>query len=211
MQINNLRSRLKTVVLIAALIFLITGCTKTEIKNLSSKGKNIICFGDSITFGYGVNPGEDYPTALARIAGIPVLNKGIDGDTTLEALKRIRTDCLDNNPYLVIVEFTGNDFLKKVPFETTVNNTRKIIRSIQAQGSIVAVADISSGFFLREYRKALARVAHEEGAVFIPAILGGIITNPSMKSDFFHPNAEGYKIIAGRVYRAISPYLKQKK
>jgi len=64
---------------------------------------------------------------------------------------------------------------------------------------------------LREYRKALAKVAQEEGAIFIPSILGGIITNPSMKSDFFHPNSAGYKMIAQRVYKAISPYLRERK
>ena len=211
MRNSNLHSRFNPACLVLFLLVLTAGCAKQEIKNLNSKGKNIICFGDSITFGYGVNPGEDYPTVLSRIAGIPVFNKGVDGDTSFDGLKRVKSDVLDNDPALVIVEFAGNDFLKKVPFEATVRNTREIVRNIQAQGAIVAIADISAGFFLREYRKALARIAREEGAIFIPSILGGIITNPSMKSDFFHPNAAGYKIIAQRIYRAIFPYLKSKK
>jgi lysophospholipase L1-like esterase len=60
---------------------------------------------------------------------------------------------------------------------------------------------------LREYRLSFRKLAQEEGAIFIPAVLTGILTNPSMKSDFLHPNASGYKVIAERIYQAIKPYL----
>ena len=53
--------------------------------------------------------------------------------------------------------------------------------------------------------------ADEKDTIFIPGILNGIITNPSLKSDFLHPNAKGYKIIAQKIYRDILPYLKQNK
>lgn len=180
---------------------------KIPIKNTDSKGANIVCFGDSITFGYGVNPGQDYPTELSRLLNKLVINAGVDGDTTTMALERIKTDCLDKNPRLVIIEFCGNDFLKKVPQETTLKNLREIIRLVQANGAMAAVVDISAGMFFAEYRKVYAKIAQETGAIFIPHILEGIITNPSMKSDFLHPNAEGYKIVAQRILRAITPYL----
>ena len=72
---------------------------------------------------------------------------------------------------------------------------------------MVAIVDISAGFFLNEYRQALADLAQEKKTIFIPGILRGVITNPSMKSDFIHPNKEGYSVIAQRIYRAILPYL----
>jgi len=187
----------------------LTGCAKREIKNIDSRGTNIICFGDSITFGYGAQPGEDYPTALAKLVTRPVLNKGIDGDTTKEALKRLKLDVLDRDPLLVIIEFSGNDFLRKVPMEVTINNIREMARQIQSKGAMVVIADISAGMFLREYRSALYKVAQEKGALFIPSILSGIITNPSMKSDFLHPNARGYQLIAERIHRALMPCLER--
>ncbi len=190
-----------------SLVFLSAGCAKREIKNIDSKGKNIVCFGDSITFGYGVAPGEDYPTALAKLISIPVVNMGIDGDTSSEALKRLESDALDRDPLLVIIEFSGNDFLRKIPQETTLSNVRKMVEKIQGKGAMVAIADISAGMFLAEYRSAFLNLAREKGAIFIPGILNGIITNPHLKSDFIHPNADGYKIIAQRIYRTILPYL----
>lgn len=197
--------------LIFALSFFIlaTGCAKKEIANINAKGKNIICFGDSVTFGYGAGPGEDYPTALARMVSIPVINSGIDGDTSSEALRRMDADILAREPLLVILEFCGNDFLRKVPIEETIKNIKEMVERIRAGGAMVAIADISAGMFLKEYNKAFAKLAKEEGAIFIPSILRGIITNPSMKSDFLHPNAAGYKMIAHRIHRAILPYLNQ--
>jgi lysophospholipase L1-like esterase len=84
-----------------------------------------------------------------------------------------------------------------------------MIDQIQAKGAMVAVVDISAGMFLREYRRALKRLARDKEAIFVPGILSKIITTPSLKSDFMHPNAEGYKLIAQRVLAAIKPALKE--
>jgi lysophospholipase L1-like esterase len=186
----------------------LSGCAPWRIKNFDSKGKTIICFGDSLTFGYGVIPGEDYPTQLGKLLNMPIINAGVDGDTSTTALSRIDADVLEKDPFLVIIEFTGNDFLKKVPMEETKKSIAEIIGKIQAHGAMVAVADVSAGMFLAEYRLALAKIAREKGAIFIPGLLNGIITTPSLKSDFIHPNAAGYKLVAERVYRGLTPYLK---
>jgi acyl-CoA thioesterase-1 len=191
--------------------FTFYGCAKKEIKNIYSNGKNIICFGDSITFGYGAGAGEDFPSALAKLTDIPVINAGIDGDTSIEALKRLKADVLDRDPLLVVIEFGGNDFLRKIPKEETLNNIKEMISEIQGQGAIVAIVDISAGMFLSEYRKAFTSLAQETGAIFVRSILSGIITNPSMKSDFIHPNADGYRMIAQRIYGILLPYLNQNK
>jgi acyl-CoA thioesterase-1 len=190
------------------LLIVLCGCAKPEVKNLNAKGSSIICFGDSITFGYGANPGEDYPTILGKLVKLPVVNCGVDGDTTFAALKRLKNDVLVKNPRLVIVEFGGNDFLKKIPKESTVKNLGEIIDRIQEKGAMVALVDISAGMFFQEYRQAFQKLAAEKKAIFIPVILNRIITNPAMKSDFFHPNARGYKVIARRIYQGIAPYIK---
>jgi lysophospholipase L1-like esterase len=184
------------------------GCAKREIKNIDSKGKNIICFGDSITWGYGAARGEDFPSALAKLIDIPVINAGIDGDVSSEGLKRLDSDVLDREPLLVIIEFGGNDFLRKIPKELTLNNIKEMVERIQAKGAMVAIADVSAGPFLKEYRVAFGKIAGEKGTIFIPGILSGIVTHSNLKSDFIHPNAQGYKLIAEKVYLAIKPYLK---
>ena len=200
------KNKLKYILIIFG-IFLV-GCFKPEIKNLDAQGANIICFGDSITFGYGANFGEDYRSNLREMVKLPVINAGVDGDTTFAALERLENDVLVKNPRLVIVEFCGNDFLKKITKEDTVRNLKVIIQRIQDKGAMVALVDISAGMFFSEYRAAFKKLAHEKKAIFIPAVLNKIITNPAMKSDFLHPNARGYKIVASRVHSAIARYIK---
>ncbi len=202
--------RIKVFLFLGLVILNLCACVKRDIRNTDSPGENIICFGDSITFGYGVKPGEDYPSVLSKMVGMPVINAGVDGDTSLTALGRVKQDVIDKKPFLVLIEFCGNDFLKDIPKEATVENIRKIIIELQRQGAITAIVDVSAGLFLRDYRVKFSKLAKDTGSIFIPAVLSGIITNPSMKSDFMHPNKKGYKIIAQRVYRAINPYLRNK-
>ena len=187
----------------------LVGCAKREIINIDSRGTKIICFGDSITFGYGAQTQESYPVVLSKMIQTPVINAGIDGDTTTEALRRFDSDVLERDPLLVIIEFGGNDFLRKIPRTVTVNNIKEMVERAQAKGAMVAIVDISAGMFLGEYRTAFYNLAKEKGAIFIPHILSSIITNPHLKSDFLHPNAEGYKIVTQRIYRGIIAYLNQ--
>ncbi|MCM8801205.1 MAG: GDSL-type esterase/lipase family protein [Candidatus Omnitrophica bacterium] len=193
--------------LIIIVIISLIGCAKKEIKNIDSKGKNIICFGNSLTVGYGAQPGQDYPSLLAKLISFPVINAGIDGDTSIEGLRRIKTDVLDRDPLLVIIEFGGNDFLRKISYEETAKNIEEMVKLIHAHGAMVAIVDISATFILDKYHQMFLDIAKRNQAIFIPGILKGIIANPDLKSDFIHPNAQGYSLIAQRIYRAILPYL----
>jgi len=203
------RNRFLLLVFAGLCVLAVAGCAKHEIANVGSTGKNIICFGDSITFGYGANAGEDFPTQLGKLMHMPIINAGVSGDTSTEGLARLDQDVLEKNPRLVLIEFGGNDFIKNVPMEETIKNTEEMIDRIQARGSMVALVDISAGMFMGAYRGVFAKIAVKKKAIFIPSLLDKIITNPSMKSDFLHPNAAGYKEIARRIKSKIEVYLKK--
>ncbi|MCK9594367.1 MAG: GDSL-type esterase/lipase family protein [Candidatus Omnitrophica bacterium] len=209
MKKNNRGFILTACSVLCAAAVLICGCARPNIANLDSRGKNIICFGDSITKGHGAGPKADYPSALIQMTSMPVVNAGINSDTTAEALKRVGTDVLSKDPLLVIVEFGGNDFLNKIPFEETIGNMEEIIKAILAKGAMVAIADISGPEVMASYGAAYKELSVKYRTILIPGILSGIFTNPALKSDFVHPNDQGYKIVAHRIYRGIIPYLNQ--
>ena len=76
----------------------------------------IVCFGDSITAGLGVDPAVNYPADLQGDldqAGYNyrVVNMGISGETTKDGLARVR-GVLALKPEWVLVEFGGNDGLR---------------------------------------------------------------------------------------------------
>ena len=66
----------------------------SRVTNLESRGSSVIAFGDSLTAGYGASAGEDYPSRLTAMSGVPVVNAGRSGDTTESALARIENDVL---------------------------------------------------------------------------------------------------------------------
>ena len=190
-------------------VLFLKGCAPKETVNISSEGKEIVCFGDSITMGYGVNKGEDYPSYLRKMVNLPVINAGVNGDTSTEALKRFQKEVLDRKPLLVIIEFGGNDFVSKVPLKETIKNVEEMIKKAQVAGAMVAIADVGTYIIMSDYSREFKILSDKYNTILLPNLLNGIFTNPSLKSDFIHPNAKGYQIVSHRVYRGISPYLNQ--
>lgn len=187
------------------------GCSNAkEIANFDSEGSNIICFGDSITEGYRVGYESKYPTILSKLLGMQVINAGVSGNTTADALSRLKKDVIDQNPRLVIVELGGNDFLRGLPEDQAIANIDRIVLEIQEHGAMVAIAAVRLGIIKDSYSKDLREIAKKRKAIFIADITKGIMTNPSLKIDSFHPNEEGYKIIAQRIYAAVKKYLQER-
>ena len=193
---------------VAATALGLAGCScGVDVANRDSTGTAIICFGDSLTEGAGATAGHDYPSLLTKALGRDVINAGVSGNTTRDALQRLDRDVLARDPKLVIVEFGGNDFLQHLPLEETFTNLELLVQRIQAQGAMVVLVGVSPGLLGDATRNDYQRIARAHRAVFVPDILGGIMTNPQFKSDELHPNDLGYERIAQRLAKAVAPLL----
>jgi acyl-CoA thioesterase-1 len=203
------RSRALWVVLLVVLLGACGGDQYDHIRNIRSAGTSIVCFGDSLTEGTGAQEGEDYPSALSRLLGHPVVNAGRRGDTTGQALLRVQTAVSGKDPRLVIVLLGGNDFLRQVPRQETRRNLEEIVRRIQAEGAMVAIAGIRLGLFTDEFAAIFEETAETFGALYIPQVMQGILGNSSLRSDPIHPNGDGYRLIAERIAEKIKPLLQE--
>ena len=193
-----------------AVLLILAGCSsRPDVAHLDSTGTAIICFGDSLTQGEGASPGHDYPSLLARALGRAIINAGVNGNTTREALQRLEADVLSKNPRLVIVEFGGNDFLQRQPWEGTFAHLDTVVRRIQERGAMVVLVGVQPGFFGDAARGAYRKIARARRAAFVPNILEGILTDPALKSDDIHPNDLGYEKIAQRIAEAVRPLLQE--
>lgn len=106
----------------------------------------IVGFGDSLTYGYGVDMNSSYIDRLDKYMPIfypsiswNIVKKGVNGDNTRDALKRLKTDVLNLNPNIVIVLFGTNDsstydsqFCSQLEFE---ENLSTIITSIKSHNN----------------------------------------------------------------------------
>jgi acyl-CoA thioesterase-1 len=192
-------------------VVFIVGCggdNYDAIRNIRSSGDDIICFGDSLTEGVGATAGEDYPSVLSRQLGFPVINAGRRGDTTAQALERL-SDVLNKNPRLVIVLLGGNDFLRQMPRADSKKNLAEIVQRLQGQGAMVAIAGMKLGLFTDEFGPIYEETAKQMGALYIPQVTKGILTDSSLKSDPIHPNGAGYRLIGERIAEKIIPLLRE--
>ena len=171
----------------------------TRVMNLDSHNANIIAFGDSLTAGYGAQPGEDYPSRLSSITGLNIINAGVSGDTTESALARVDTAIVARDPRIVLVGLGGNDYLQGVAITTTEANLRTIIHKSQSAGAMIVLLGYRFPSLNADYEKMYKQIAGDEHCLFIPNLLRGIESNPALKSDEIHPNARGYQLIAERV------------
>jgi acyl-CoA thioesterase I len=176
------------------------------IRNAKPSGANINAFGDSLTEGFGAAQGEDYPSRLSEMTGIPILNRGRNSETSAQALQRLDRDVLKEDPKIVIVLLGGNDLLQKTPLDTTFENLDKIVERIQDQGALVILVGLRN-VFGDKYGPRFKELARRRGAVLVPDVLRDIISSPKLKSDQVHPNGAGYKIVAERIHAALKPYL----
>ena len=191
-------------VAIVAAWFLLGG--KTEIKNLGNSGQTVVAFGDSLTAGYGAGKDKAYPAVLGRMINRPVVNLGLSGDTAANAPARL-PQVLQANPYMVLIEFGGNDFMRSVPFDQTEQAMRQIVDEVQAAGAVAVLVDTGGYPGMSRYTKLYKQIAKEKQALFVPGILDGIFGKSKYKADPIHPNAAGYEIVAQKVHKAIKPYL----
>jgi len=181
----------------------------SKVKNLDSRGEAVIAFGDSLTAGFGVTESENYPSRLSALTGLAIENAGVSGDTTGAALARLEDDVLVRNPRIVLVGLGGNDYLRGVPIGTTEENLRTIIRGIQAEGAMVVLLGFSFPSLTADYAGMYERVASEEGCLFVPRVLKGILTKDDLKVDPIHPNSRGYEIMVGRLEGPVTTLLRK--
>jgi len=200
--------RLWLLLVLAALASACSGDRFEKIQNIRSPGETIICFGDSLTEGVGAGEGEDYPSVLSRELVLPIINAGARGDTTALALQRIEA-VLSQNPRLVIIFLGGNDFLRQVPREETRKNLEAIVRRIQGNGAMAAIAGMRLGLFTDEYAPIFEETADRFGALYIPAVMKGILSDAKLRSDPIHPNGAGYRLVAARIGEKIRPLLRE--
>jgi lysophospholipase L1-like esterase len=179
------------------------------VANLEAPGEVVVFFGDSITQGYGVRPEESYPSLVAKELGLTFVNAGVPGDTMAAGLARMERDVLAHRPRLTLVEFGGNDFLRRVPLPETLNSLDAIVKTLIARGMMVVILEVNVGLMGDSYLEGYRAVAKRYGAVLVEDVMKGILGDPDLKVDGIHPNAQGHRLIAERVVRALRPLLRE--
>lgn len=185
----------------------------------SAATKTLLFYGDSITAGYGLDPGEAYPALIQQkidAAGLPwkVVNAGLSGETTAGGLRRL--DWILRQPVdIFVIELGGNDGLRGVEPEVTRANLEKMIERIRAKNPrvVVVLAGMQiptnmGAAYAQAFAKIYPALAEAQRTVLIPFLLENVGGIPDLNQpDGIHPTANGHRMVAETVWKTIKPLL----
>jgi acyl-CoA thioesterase-1 len=178
----------------------------------------IVCFGDSITAGFGLDAGQSFPDLLqkdldGRGLRYRVVNMGVSGDTTQDGLARLPM-ALAEKPAIVILELGGNDGLRGIPIAITQANLAQMIEAFQGTDAKVILAGMSlppnyGPAFIKKFEAVYKDLAAKYHVTLIPFLLEGVGAHDEfMQRDGLHPNAAGARKVEALVMKTLTPLVK---
>ena len=179
-------------------LFLLVACERTATISKLGSHDVIIAFGDSLTYGTGAETQAAYPAVLSTLIHHPIINAGVPGETTTEAIARLPQVLDESHPKLVLLCLGGNDMLHKTAASTIAQNLRALIHTIQASGASVVLIGVPEPKLFGGAPALYADIADELKLPYEGKVFNEVLRNPSLKSDPIHANAAGYRIVAQR-------------
>lgn len=185
------------------------------------KEKLILAYGDSLTAGYQLKPGESFPAQLEAALrkegrAVRVHNAGVSGDTTAQGKARLPwvLSGLKQKPDLAIVALGANDMLRGQPVTVTHANLDAILAEFDKRQIPVIVAGMLAApnmgaAYGKDYNAVFPALAKKHGDTLYPFFLNGVTTNPKLQlADQMHPNAAGVAVMVKNILPTVRSQLK---
>ena len=200
------------------LISLAALCLTATVLSAAPPEKTLVCFGDSITAGYGLDSvNQSYPSDLERLLAsrgyhYHVINQGVSGNTTKDAVARVNA-IVALHPDVVLVEFGGNDGLRGLSLEITRKNLDTILTALQAAHIRILLVGITlppnyGPDYVKSFNAVFRDAAAKHHLPLVPMLYEGVYQVPgTIQADGIHPTAKGSQLIAEHLLPVLLPLL----
>ena len=179
----------------------------------------LVCFGDSITAGHGLQEGQSFPDALQRQLDAQgyhykVSNQGTSGATTKDAVASLPS-ILRLHPEAIIVEFGGNDGLRGLPLDQTRRNLDQVLATLEGAHIKVLLAGITlppnyGTDYVKSFDDVFKALAARHHVALVTMIYKDLIhVHGTIQEDGIHPTAKGSEIIARTLLPVLKPLLRK--
>src|ERR1700743_495234 len=183
-----------------------------------AKPRTILALGSSLTQGYGLPPGTEFPVQLQAAlkgAGIDaqVINAGVSGDTSADGFSRLDRPQA-HPPQAAFVELGPTAMLPGTPPAETEKNLRAILDKLKAAHVKVLLVGMHAQLhrgadYVRQCDGIYPRLAKDYDVLFYPFFLDGVALNPKLnQADGMHPNPQGVKVIVTRMLPFVKKLVK---
>ena len=187
--------------------------------SFQEKEKVILFYGDSLTAGYGLSPEQAFPALVEKIfkdkgKQVRVINAGLSGETSAGGMSRI--DWVLRQPIdIFVLELGGNDGLRGLPVEQTVNNLQQIIDKVKTKypNTKIVLAGMMvppnmGPDYSTQFQKIYPELAKKNKATLMPFLLEGVAGEEALNlPDGIHPNAKGHQLVAKNMAEVLQALL----
>jgi len=184
----------------------------------------LLAFGDSLTQGYGVPPGKEFPARLEKALNtrgldVTVINAGVSGETSAGGLARVDWLLGDgkSGPDAAIVELGANDGLRGLQVAEMEKNLDAILTKFKARGIPVLFAGMKAprNFgprYAADYDQVFPKLAQKYDVLFYPFFLEGVALDRALvQPDGLHPNPAGVDAIVKGIQPSAERLVQQAK
>ncbi len=201
----------------AALVLLAPGVFADE---HAHDAPTVLLFGDSLTAGYGLAPGEGWADLLAselsrRQAPWRVVNASVSGETTSGGRTRLGRALARHRPRVLVLELGANDGLRGMPVSVTERNLATMIDQGREAGAEVVLVGIRmppnyGPDYAADFDALFARLADAMAVHFVPFLLEGVALDfDLMQPDGLHPTAAAQPRLLENVLPTLNKALTQ--
>jgi len=196
------------------ILFLLT----MQILTANSNTKTILFLGDSLTEGLGVAKENAYPNLVKNLAktklnkNINVINGGVSGSTTSDALARLKW-YLKRKPDMIFIALGANDGLRGLNLTQSQKNLEEIINHALNSKAKVSLAGMLippnyGPTYSQDFKNMYENIKNKYDIKYMPFLLKDVAGEQSLnQADGIHPNEKGHKIIANEVYEFLKEEL----
>ena len=178
----------------------------------------ILVWGDSLSAGYGLDRGQDWPTLLQtrlQDKGFRhvVVNGSVSGETSSGGRTRLPAALAEHAPAIVILELGANDGLRGLQPRLLAANLKAMIDAATASGAQVLLVGMQmppnyGPAYTRRFSAVFRDLAESEELPLVPFLMEGFADRPELfLADGIHPTAEAQGLILDTVWHSLQPML----
>ena len=221
--VNVCRRALLAALTAAAL--LLSGCAALR------PADTILVVGDSLSAGYGLQPGTGWawllvPRLSAEQLVAKVVNVSVTGETTVTGRSKIERQVSQYRPTVVVIEMGTNDAYGGVPLATIESDLRFMVQTAQQAGARVMLVGVKmpsklvgvkipskyGPAYQAEFERIYSAVASSTGSALVPNLLDRVANAPDVEqlfqADNTHPNEQAQPILLANVWPELRKLLR---